>query len=391
MLNFEYHVPTKIIFGKDTHRLTGRTIAEYGYKKVLLHYGGGSIKQNGIYDDITASLHDAGIQYVELGGVSPNPKLSLVKEGIALCRQEQVELVLAVGGGSAIDSAKLIAVGAANEGDPWDFSIRKRTPAAALPVGTVLTISAAGSEMSLSCVITNEDGLLKRGYNTPFNRPLFAICNPALTYTVNKFQTGCGIVDMMMHTLERYFSDSPDTPLTDRMAEGLLASVVEAGTIAINNPYDYDARANLMWASSLSHSDLTGLGRDVSMPCHQMEHEISGMYDRVAHGAGLSVLWPAWAKYVYRFAPARFAGYAVRVWGYKNDDGDDLKAAAFGIEATENFFSGIDMPTRFSHLGIGAEKFDEMAEKCTYWGTRTLPGYVVLGKKEIMDVFELAK
>lgn len=391
MQNFEFYTPTRVIFGRETHHSVGDIIAGYGYRKVLLHYGGGSIKKNGTYDAVTASLERAGIGYVELGGVEPNPKLSLAKKGIELCRQEAIELVLAVGGGSAIDSAKMIAVGACNEGDPWEFSMKKRTPSGALPVGVVLTLSASGSEMSSSCVITNEEAQLKRGYTTPYHRPLFAICNPELTYTVSRFQTGCGIVDIMMHTMERYFSNSPDTDLTDRIAEGLLKSVVDAGKVAVERPEDYEARATLMWASSLSHNDLTGLGREVFMVCHQLEHELSGMYDRVAHGAGLSVVWPAWAKYVYTRAPKRFAQYANRVWGCELDRVHPERTALEGILATEEYFRSIGMPVRLSELEVDGEGFEEMAEKCTLWGGRTLPGYVVLDKKEIIDIFEMAK
>lgn len=391
MLNFEFYTPTRVIFGKGTHETVGDVIAGFGHRKILLHYGGGSIKKNGIYDAVVNSLNGAGIEYLELGGVEPNPKLSLAQEGIALCRNEGIEMVLAVGGGSVIDSAKMIAVGACNEGDPWEFSIKKRVPSGALPVGVVLTLSASGSEMSSSCVITNEESQLKRGYNSPYHRPLFAICNPELTYTVNKFQTGCGIVDIMMHTLERYFSNSPDTDLTDRIAEGLIKAVVDAGNIAIAQPNDYEARATLMWASSLSHNDLTGLGREVFMACHQLEHELSGMYDRVAHGAGLSVIWPAWAKYVYRHAPKRFAQYANRVWGCKIDAEYPEKTALEGILATEAYFKSIGMPVRLSELDVDDQGFELMAEKCTLWGGRTLPGYVVLDKQEIVDIFNLAK
>lgn len=389
MLNFEYHVPTKIIFGKDTHLRVGQIVSDYGFRKILLHYGMGSIKKSGVYDAVTSSLRKSGIEYVELGGAEPNPKLGLVKKGIELCKSENVEMVLAVGGGSVIDSAKLIAIGTVNEGDLWDFSMRKRQPKAALPVGTVLTLAASGSEMSSSCVITNEENLLKRGFNSPYNQPLFSICNPELTYTVNRYQTGCGIVDIMMHTMERYFSNSPDTPLTDRICEGLIMSVIEAGRKAVLEPSNYEARATLMWAGSLSHNGLTGLGRDVFMQCHQLEHELSGMYDHVAHGAGLAVIWPAWAKYVYTHAPDRFAGYARRVWGCESSD--PMEAARFGIEATERYFAEIGMPTRLKDLGVGSDKFEEMAEKCTLWGARKLPGYVVLDKKEIIDIFELAK
>lgn len=389
MENFVFYTPTKMIFGKDTHRQVGDIIKGYGYHKILLHYGGGSIKRTGLYNEVTDSLQKADISFVELGGVQPNPKLSLVKEGIELCRSEQVELILAVGGGSVMDSAKLMASGALYEGDPWDFSSKKESPKAALPVGTIVTLSASGSEMSSSAVITNEEGWLKRGFNSDWNRPLFSICNPELTYTLPPYQTACGIVDIMMHTLERYFSNSPDTGLTDRIAEGLLKSVIQAGKKAMEDSQDYEARETLMWAGSLSHNDLTGVGRKVFMVCHQIEHEISGLFDSVAHGAGLAVIFPAWAKYVYKSNPQRFAQFAARVW---NVEFADLEAMALdGILETEQFFRSIGMPVRLSELGIGSDSFDELSEKCTYWGERTLPGFVELGKEEIIEVLELAK
>ena len=261
-----------------------------------------------------------------------------------------------------------------------------------LPVGAVLTISAAGSEMSNSCVITNEDGWLKRGFGSDHNRPLFALMNPELTYTVSKYQTACGITDIMMHTLERYFCQNGDVALTDHLAEGLLRSVIDAGRIAIENPEDYEARATLMWASSLSHNGLTGCGRDYLMRCHQLEHELSGMYDRVAHGAGLAVIFPAWAKYVYRNEKAlpRFSQYAVRVWGIEMDFEHPERTALAGIEATENYFHSIGMPVRLSELDIDDSGIEEMAEKCTFFGKRVLKDYIPLDKKEMIDIYRLA-
>ena len=301
MQNFTFHTPTKVFFGKDTEKQVGEIIKSYGFSKVLFHYGSGSIKKSGLYDTVVNSLQENGIRFVELGGVEPNPKLSLARKAAELARTEQVDLILAVGGGSVLDSAKAAAAGAYYGCDPWEFSSKKRVPEKAIPVGTILTLAASGSEMSDSCVITNEDGWLKRGFNAPSNRPLFSIMNPELTYTVSKYQTGCGIVDIMMHTLERYFSLNGENPLSDALAEGLLKTVAEAGRRAIENPADYEARATLMWAGSLSHNGLTGCGKTFMMRCHQLEHELSGAYDRVAHGAGLAVLFPAWAKYIYTY------------------------------------------------------------------------------------------
>lgn len=389
MLNFQFHTPTEVIFGKDTHKAVGETVKKYGFYKVMLHYGGGSVKKNGVYDVVTKSLADAGIEVVDFGGVEPNPKLTFVEKGISVCKEEGVEMVLAVGGGSVIDSAKMIAIGTKYEGSVWDFYTGKAEPKDAMPVGVVLTHAAAGSEMSNSAVLTNEAGD-KRGYTHRLCRPLFAICNPELTYTVDKFQTGCGIVDMMMHTLERYFSKSPDTPVTDAVAEAVVKQVVIAGTQAILEPEDYEARANLMWASSIAHNGLTGCGRDVSLVCHQIEHEISGKYDFVAHGAGLSVIFPAWAEYVYKHNLPRFIQYATQVWDVSEDYDNPEDIAIQGIAETKAFFAEIGMPTRLSQLGIGAEAFEEMAEKCTRNGTRILPGYKPLGKQEIIDILKLA-
>lgn len=389
MENFQYYTPTKILFGKDTQHKVGEMIRSYGYDKVLFHYGSGSIRKIGLYEQIVASLNEAGVSFVELGGVEPNPKLTLVHKGMELCEKEGVQLILAVGGGSVLDSAKAIAAGVYNHCDPWLFSSGAKKLEKSLPVATVLTLSASGSEMSNSCVITNEDGWFKRGFGSDANRPLFSILNPELTYSVSKFQTGCGIVDIMMHTLERYFCTGGDVALTDHLAEGLLKSVIDAGRIAIEKPDDYEARATLMWAGSLSHNGLTGDGRKYFMRCHQIEHELSGMYDRVAHGAGLAVVFPAWAKYMYKNALPRFCQYAVRVWGVEMDHEHPERTALAGIRMTEEYFASIGMPTRLSHLDIDDSKFEEMAVKCTFFGKRTLPDYIHLDKEEIIDIFNL--
>ena len=389
MNNFTFHTPTKVFFGKGTEKQVGEIIKSYGFSKVLFHYGSGSIKRTGLYDTVTASLREAEISFVELGGVEANPKLSLARKAAELARNEKADMILAVGGGSVLDSAKAAAAGACNACDPWEFSSKKRAPEKALPVGTILTLAASGSETSDSCVLTNEDGWLKRGFNAPCNRPLFSILNPELTYTVSKYQTGCGIVDIMMHTLERYFSLNGDNPLTDALAEGLLRTVVEEGKRAIRDPKDYEARAALMWAGSLSHNGLTGCGKTFMMRCHQLEHELSGAYDRVAHGAGLAVIFPAWAKYIYRYNVSRFAQYAVNVWGLPMNFEHPERTALEGIQATEAYFQSIGMPVRLSELDVDDAKFDEMAEKCTFFGKRTLPDYIELGKKEMLDIYRL--
>ncbi|WP_367569378.1 iron-containing alcohol dehydrogenase [Lacrimispora sp.] len=394
MNNFEYYVPTRIIFGRDTQKQVGAIIREYGFKKVMIHYGGGSVKKTGLLDQVTDSLKEQGIGYVLFGGAQPNPTLSLAKEGIDLCIKEQVDFILAVGGGSAIDSAKCIADGAMNpETDPWKFFMKEALPQKALPHGCILTLSASGSESSASCVITNEESGLKRGFNSPTHRPLFAICNPELTFTVNKFQTGCGTVDIMMHTLERYLGGKTrDTDLTDRLAESILISVMEAGVVADKNPEDYEARAALMWAGSLSHNDLTGLGREYMMQVHQLEHELSGMYPSVAHGAGLSALFCSWARYVCKEDPMRFAQLAVRVLKEEMNFEDPLRTALKGIDSLEKYFKSLEMPVTLRELEAGIKKddFEAMAEKCSAGNTRILPGIKALGKAEMIEVYKMA-
>ncbi|MBT9775830.1 iron-containing alcohol dehydrogenase [Clostridium sp. MCC353] len=391
MRNFEFCTPTRVVFGRDTQKKAGKLIKGYGFKKVLIHYGGGSVVRSGLLDQVTDSLKEAGIEYVTLGGVQPNPTLSLAKEGIKLCLDEGVDFILAVGGGSVIDSAKCIADGAANPDiDVWKFFAGEEKLKKSLPQGNVLTLSASGSEMSNSCVITNEDGGLKRGLSSQLHRPLFAICNPELTYTVNKYQTGCGSVDIMMHTLERYLGADQDTPLTDRIAEGLLKTVAEAGKIADQEPDNYEARATLMWAGSLSHNNLTSTGRDFYMQVHQMEHELSGMYPQISHGAGLSALFCTWARYVCPYNVNRFAQLAVRVWGIDMNFEDPMKTAMAGIDAFENFFKSIGMPVRIGELGVEEDRLEELAEKCTFFGKRTLPGIKEFGKEEILEVYRRA-
>ncbi|MBR5218411.1 MAG: iron-containing alcohol dehydrogenase [Clostridia bacterium] len=386
MRDFTYYAPTKVIFGKDTHKQVGEVIKSYGYKKIMMQYGMGSIKKTGLYDEIMASLCENGIEVVEMGGVEPNPKLSFVREAIEIAKKEKVEMILAVGGGSAIDSSKYTATGAMYDGDVWDFPTRKATPKAGLPIGCILTISAAGSEMSSSAVISNTELNMKRGYNSEFNRMKFAICNPCLTYSVSKYQTACGIVDIMAHTMERYFIPVPPTDLTDRIAESVLKAVINAGKILMNNPEDYDARANMMWASSLSHNDLTGCGRENALPVHQLEHALSGEFDFIAHGAGLAVLFPAWAKYVYKENPARFAQMARRVWDVT--EADDEKAAIMGISEMEKFFEFIEMPLTLREFGLEKTCTDKLADLCTFGKQRSIPTYINLDFEKVKEIFD---
>ncbi len=386
MLNFEFHTPTKVFFGKDTHKNVGEIIKNYGYKKIMLQYGKSSIKKSGLYDEVMLSLKENGIEVVEMGGVEPNPKLSFVREAIKIARKENVELILAVGGGSTLDSSKSTASGVKYDGDVWDLHSGKATPKDALPVGCILTISAAGSEMSASAVISNEELSMKRGFNSEFNRPKFAICNPELTYSVSPYQTACGIVDIMAHTMERYFTVCEDTPLTDRIAESILKTVVESAKVVMEKPDDYEARANIMWASSLSHNSLTGCGRINALAVHQLEHALSGEYQDIAHGAGLAVLFPAWAKYVYKIAIPRFAQFARNVWNITEED--DEKAAFLGICEMENFFDALNMPLKLREFGIPADCSERLSDLCTFMKTRTVKSYVELGFTEIKEIFD---
>lgn len=365
MFNFNYYTPTRVIFGKDVEYQTGELVKATGCKKVLLHYGSGSVVRSGLLDRIKYSLKSADIEFVELGGVVPNPRLSLVYEGIALGRKEDVDFVLAVGGGSAIDSAKAIAYGLADERDVWDLYEHTRKAEACLPIGVVLTLSATGSEMSDSSVITNEDGNKKRGYNSDLCRPVFAIMNPEITMSLPDYQTACGCTDIMMHTMERYFTSGGNMETTDGIAESILKTVMKNALILRDDPKNYDARAEVMWAGSLSHNGLTGCGISSSdFATHALEHEVGGIYD-VAHGAGLAAIWGSWARYVCNDCPDRFYKYAVNVMGAEPSD-DINSVISEGIKRTEDFFRSINMPTSLKELGIepSDEVLREMAKKC---------------------------
>ncbi len=386
MQNFVYYAPTKVFFGKDTHKNVGEIIKGYGFKKIMMQYGMSSIKKIGLYDDVMKSLAENGIEVVEMGGVEPNPKLSFVRDAVKVAKSEKVEMILAVGGGSVIDSSKYTAAGAVADCDVWDFPTRKNEVKEALPVGTILTISAAGSEMSGNAVVTNMEENMKRGYGCDSFRCLFSILNPELTYSVSKYQTACGIVDIMAHTMERYFTPLDPTPLTDGIAESLLRTVIESGRVLMDNPCDYDARANIMWASSLSHNNLTSCGRDSFLAVHQLEHALSGEYDEVAHGAGLAVLYPAWARFVYKFNIPRFAQFARNVWGVA--EVDEESAAVMGIERMEEFFRFIEMPLKISDLGLKDVSIDRLADLCTFGRKRTVKSFVELDYDKIKDIFE---
>ena len=348
--------------------------------------------RSGLLERIYRSLDAAGIPYVSLGGVVPNPRLSLVYEGIRLARKEQVDFILAVGGGSVIDSAKAIGYGVANEGDVWDFYEKRRTAKACLPIGVVLTIAAAGSEMSDSSVITKEEGWLKRGYSSNYARARFAVMNPELTMTLPKYQTASGCVDIMMHTMERYFNHSENMEMTDGISEHLLRTVMKNAKILMNEPDNYQARAEVMWAGSLSHNGLTGCGTGGGdWASHQLEHELGGMFD-VAHGAGLAAVWGSWARYVMDAAPERFAKFAVNVMGVE-PEAEKLKTAQKGIEAMEDFYHALDMPVCIGDMGIELteEQMRELAEKCSHFGKRTIGCIKKLDQEDMYQIYKEAR
>ena len=392
MLNFEYYAPTKVVFGKDTEKKVGELIKEQGCKKVLVHYGSGSVIRTGLLDRIYHSLDDAKIDYISLGGVVPNPRLSKVYEGIELSKKENVDFILAVGGGSVIDSAKAIGYGVYNGGDVWDFHIKKRKAAGCLPIGTVLTIAAAGSEMSNSCVITNEAEGIKCGHSSNYGRLKFAIMNPELTYTLPDYQTQCGCVDILMHTMERYFTAVSTMELTDSLSEALMRTVLKNSLILKADPENYNARAEIMWAGSLSHNGLTGCGTDGGdWACHQLEHELGAMYD-VAHGAGLSAVWGTWARYVYQEHPERFARFAEQVLGLPHED-DILSLALKGIETMENYYRNIDMPTSLTELGISPDEatIQKLAYGCSRKDTRTIGVIKKLNQEDMAEIYRRAR
>ncbi|NLJ90456.1 MAG: iron-containing alcohol dehydrogenase [Clostridiales bacterium] len=392
MQNFEYYTPTKVFFGRGVEEKLGQTIRDLGFRKILLHYGSGRIKKTGLYDKITKNLTELGISYCELGGVEPNPKLSLVREGVELGKRENVDMILAVGGGSVIDSAKAIGLSLANDLDPWYMveNYRKLDKIEKFPVGVVLTLAAAGSEMSNSLVITHDEAKLKRSINTDANRPIFAFMNPELTYSVSKYQTACGIVDIMMHTMERYYSPEKGADLTDRISEGLLVSVKDAGLVVINEPDNYEARATLMWASSLSHNGITECGRSRLMPAHRISHDISGIFE-VAHGAALSVVFPAWAKYEYKKDIEKFAQMATRVWGIELDEDNPEKTALLGIETMKEYFRTIGMPVSMKEIGIEEKDYELLVNATTNNGKAGVESYDVLSKEDILNIYKLAQ
>jgi len=387
MENFTFENATKIIFGKDAENQVGIETSRYG-SKVLLHYGGGSIKKYGLYDRVLRSLKDAGLEIIELGGVQPNPRLNLVKRGIDICRKDKVDFILAVGGGSTIDSAKAIAAGVTYPGDVWDFYTRKAVPEKIIPLGVVLTIPAAGSETSGASVITKEEGSYKRAFESEMLRPKFAILNPEISYTLPPYQTACGVSDIMAHIMERYFTTVKNVDLTDRLCEAALKTVIGNTPEVFKEPENYNARAEIMWAGTIAHNDLLGTGRIGDWASHGIEHELSGIYD-IAHGAGLSIIFPAWMKYVYKQDVERFAQFAVRVWNVEADFNDIEKVALAGIKRLEDFYKRIGLPITLKEANIPYDRLEEMAEKCTEGGPRG--NFVRLDKNDVLEILMLAR
>jgi alcohol dehydrogenase YqhD (iron-dependent ADH family) len=385
--NFIFKNETKIIFGRGTENDAGKEILKYG-RRVLFHYGGGSIKKSGLYEKIMKSLKNNGLTIFELGGVKPNPFVSLIREGIKICRENDIDFILAVGGGSVIDSAKGISMGVNYKGDIWDFFEGKAKLESTVPIGVIVTIPAAGSESSVVTVITNEDGLIKRGFHSSMLLPKFAILNPELTFTLPVFQVACGAADILAHTFERYFTQSKNVDLTDRLCEGLMKSVIKNSKIAISDQGNYDAMAELMWASTIAHNGILGTGRIEDWASHKFGHELSALYG-ITHGASLAVMFPAWMKYVYKYNIERFAQFAARVFNIDTDFNDEERLALMGIKEIENYFKEIGLPTTLKELNVSSENFELMAQKAVAKGP--IGNFVKISKEDAVKIYELAQ
>ena len=386
MDNFNFYSPTEFVFGMGRENECGELVKKYGGTKVLIHYGGGSAVRSGLIDRVKASLDAAGIPHVELGGVKPNPHDSLVYKGIEIVRQNGIDFILAVGGGSTIDSSKAIAMGAVYDGDFWDFYDGKASAVAALPIGVVQTIAAAGSEGSGDSVVTKEDGMLKRGASSEHIRPKFAVQNPALLCTLPAYQTACGITDIMAHVFERYFTNTLEVEVTDRLCEAVLLTMVKEGPRAIADPANYQVRANIMWAGTVAHNGVVGCGRSQDWNSHAIEHELSALYD-CAHGAGLAVIMPSWMEYVVDHNVMRFAQMATRVFGCQMNFENPKATALEGIKAFRRFLHSIGMPINFAELGAKEEDIPKMVEKLNPgdgWG------FVPLKAKDVTAIYTIA-
>jgi len=389
MNNFDFNNPTKIIFGKGTEARVGKLAAAYG-KKILLHYGGGSIKKTGLYDRIIVPLKAEGLEVIELSGVQPNPRLSLVNEGIKICREQRVDLILSVGGGSVIDSAKAIGIGAKYKGDVWDFYTGKAAPSSTIPVATVLTIPAAGSESSDGSVITNEDGGFKRACGSDSMFPVFSICNPELAFTLPEYQIACGTADIFAHMHERYFTNVKNVDLTDRLIEAGMRNIIHHAPKLLKDPKDYDAWAEVMWTGTIAHNNLLNTGRIGDWASHDIEHELSGLFD-IAHGAGLAIIIPAWMKFVLKHDVEKFAQFAERVFFVERDYNKPEATALEGIYRLEQHFKRMGLAVRLSEVNITEDSFEQMAGKATSDDTATLGNFVKLDKKAIIEILRLAE
>lgn len=389
MDNFIWYGCTKFVFGKNTEKEAGALVKEFGGTKVLLHFGSKSAQKSGLLDRVKKSLKAKKIDFVELGGVHPNPLDTLVYKGIEICKKEKIDFILAVGGGSTIDSSKAIAMGACYDGDFWDFYTHKTEPKKALPVGTVLTIAAAGSEGSPNSVITKEKGMVKRGAGSDLIRPRFSIMNPVLTQTLPAYQTACGATDIMAHVCERYFTNTKNVETTDRLCEAVLLAMKNETPKVIVNPNDYEARANIMWAGMVAHNNIVGVGRDQDWNSHGIEHELSGLYD-CAHGAGLAVIMPAWMTFVYKHDVMRFAQFAVRVWGCDMDFANPEKTALEGIAAFKTFLKSIGMPSNFKELGAKEKDIPQLVKNFGLSKDGKTGGFVKLSSKDIAEIYKLA-
>ena len=390
MKDFNYCAPTRVIFGKNTELEVGKALKNAGATRVLMQYGGGSIKKSGLYDRVVKAIRDEGIELFELGGVQPNPHLSLVRKAIEIVREQKIDYLLAVGGGSAIDSTKATAVGAVYDGDVWDFYCGKAVPKKAMPVGVVLTIPAAGSEGSNSSVITNEDGWIKRGLGCDLTRPAFAIYNPELTYSLPAYQTAAGATDIMAHIMERYFTNEPDVDMTDRLCESVLKTIIRQAPVAVKEPDNYVARAEMMWASTVAHNDFLSCFRVGDWSSHQLSHELSGMYD-ATHGAALAVAFPAWMTYVYKHDVQRFCRFAVEVMGVEMDFFHPEETALKGIAALRAFSKSIGMPTTLSELGVPEDKLDVLADKVKRGADGTTGQFVKLTRDDCLKIYQLMR
>jgi len=384
MNNFDFYNPTRIIFGKGTHKNVGEEVKKYS-SRVLLHYGGGSVKKNGIYGDVTASLKNAGVEFIELGGVVPNPRLSLVREGVKLCKKEKIDFILAVGGGSVIDSAKAISLGVYYDGDVWDFFSKKIAAQKTIPLAAVLTIPAAGSESSWSTVITDEETKMKVGYYSNLYRPVFSILNPEVCFSLPKNQAAAGVCDIMAHIMERYITQTKNTDVSDGLCESVYKAVVKNAPKVLKNPQDYGAWAEIMWGGNMAHNGLLGMGRQEDWASHGMEHSLSAVHD-LTHGAGLAIIFPAWMKYVYKENLEMFERFAKNMWGVEDLRGE--KAALEAISRMEKFFKSLGLPTRLSDVNITASEIPLFVEKAQTYGSKGF--FKKLSARDMMNIYKLA-